>query len=385
MKKIKKMISLVIVAFILSLIPVQNMLAATVNLSGINWSVVDHTNWSNVVGDNDYNIGSPVSASAGQLVTYYNDVERGPAGFLNPDGYGMILERHVLISPDGNQLTFTGYGSPAFHDFLFVPNTVADEKVFKFSVNETAASYHSLQAYGFVFNASYETSDLNSRKLSGYYVGITNSFINLYQLTQVDVSGLNGLDTSKHIYLPTSVGASEGGFELVAQADKSLFQTTTLDSAEMRYFTIVTTKDSVVISQFTDVTFATLVNGKPILNQSNLTDSGTYGFGPYVAYDSHNCSDITRIVITDLSFSSPSLASNSEPVTPEKIELEPADTEPETTRQINDDRIMIAVPEQKSIPKTGEQSVLILGIGLMMAGAVLWLFLRRYRLNNDSI
>jgi LPXTG-motif cell wall-anchored protein len=347
MKKMKILTSILIVVFLLSIIPAQGMFAAVINSNEINWYIVDHTNWSNDPAASDYIINSQVSATAQKLITYWNEPERNPDGLLNDDGLGLILDRHIQISTDGTQLTFTGYGEPAFHDFLFSPNSISEEKIFKFSVDEKAATYHSLQAYGFVFNASYDLSDLNNRKMSGYYIGITQTKINLYLMNTVDVSLLN--KSGAGFALPTTLSDNAGGFTLVQSVAKSNFAVTPIGdpvTSLMRYFTIVATPTSVVVSQFTDSKFSTLVNSMPIINQTGLTDIGAYGFGPYVAYNSHGCSDVTRVVITDLTFSSPTLVSINAPATARKVELETQKVEPVQAWQLDDVMSLIAIPEQ---------------------------------------
>lgn len=76
--------------------------------------------------------------------------------------------QHIQVSSDGANMTFYGYTSPPYNDFMLFNNDVAGEKTFKFTLDGSQIYYHSMLGGGFLFNA---TAD--SDKLSGYLVLFT--------------------------------------------------------------------------------------------------------------------------------------------------------------------------------------------------------------------
>ena len=109
---------------------IQTVDSTTYNAAAINWYAFDHTNTS-------YAANTPTS-----LISYFNDFP-----VLNRD-------RHITFANGGSTIDFYGYGSPAYHDFLFNPDSDTDNKIFTFTMNESAVSYHTLQYGGFLLMRS---------------------------------------------------------------------------------------------------------------------------------------------------------------------------------------------------------------------------------------
>lgn len=152
--------------------------STTSSASDFKWERVDHTNVAgNAVSNDD------------DLVTYYADGNYDPNWQTDgwADGWALNQPYHIRTSDDGSTITFDGYGSPAYKDFLYTTNSNADNKIFNFQIDEAKVQYHSADGSGFLFGANY-TSNNGTRKLSGYVVLIGENNIGLYELKGIDVN-----------------------------------------------------------------------------------------------------------------------------------------------------------------------------------------------------
>lgn len=89
---------------------------------------------------------------------------------------------HIVINKD-KSIDFYGYGVTSYKDYLYKEYSNAGEKTFKFKIDETKASYHTLDGAGFMFNAKKE-NDL----LSGYVLLIREKDICIYRLDNVNTT-----------------------------------------------------------------------------------------------------------------------------------------------------------------------------------------------------
>lgn len=251
--------------------------------SGFSWNRYDHTNNSGLA-----------SSTVTSQVYYYNE----PYSNLRHD-------YHINIS--GNTIDFYGYGSPAYKDFLFAPNTNANNKVFKFTLDEAATSYHSGEGAGFLFNAK-----LTNGKLSGYLVLITGTetggdteYVTLYKLDDVDVgpfisetsSALDQVAAVANATGNTKVAKWGGYVALLKKVAK-----TTPSSGTKRYLKLAASAEKVSFYQFTDNTYAT-IKDKWIDDFSLPATFNSFGFGPIAGYRFHSCSQDTRFTFSDLGMS----------------------------------------------------------------------------------
>jgi len=311
MKRRKIPFLILALIFMVSVFPVTNVAAAEIKASQIDWYIVDHTNFSATVdpSSRNYDASSPESYTAKKLIAFFDDPEDD---YYSVDE-GLFQHRHIRISDDGTSITFSGYGTNGFHDFLFNPNSTAEEKTFKFAIDEEAASYHTLQYAGFLFNTKYDAGS-NPRTLTGYFVGVGYSTIDLFKLENVNVNKLNDPALFSHVTLDyMSVGGSDQGFTKLASVDKSLFPTTSVGESDMRYLKIVATPSNLKVYQYADADHTTPSGATDVVMDEDIDDiSDSYGFGPYAAYNSHWCSEVTWIDFLDLTFYSPTLVASDE-------------------------------------------------------------------------
>lgn len=87
---------------------------------------------------------------------------------------------HIVI--ENNVIDFYGYWKNSYKDFLYKEYTNPGKKIFKFRIDETKASYHTLDGAGFMFNANKVDN-----KLSGYILLFREKDICIYKINNVDI------------------------------------------------------------------------------------------------------------------------------------------------------------------------------------------------------
>lgn len=238
------------------------------------WEVYDHTN------------------NSATAIPFYRPYYAEVNGNYN-------LNNHITVST-GSQtnIDFYGYGSPAYKDFMYMPNTQFGKKIFDFTIQE-GSFYDALDGAGFLFNTSMTTStDLANRKMSGYLIFFEYQWsspppkVVVYQFTNIDVNGF-------HNNLSTAIQNGYAGFTKLAT-----FQA---GSEKTRIVKIEATSDSLKM----------WYNGSPVtwtLNSSATTtqtltlptDYGAYGFGPLVGYLYHGCGQLTHFTFNNVTMSTES-------------------------------------------------------------------------------
>lgn len=81
-----------------------------------------------------------------------------------------------------NKIIFYGYGMTSYKDFLYKEFDYSGKKIFKIIVDESKASYHTLEGAGFLIN-----STIKDNKISGYVVLYGEKTINIYRIDDVNV------------------------------------------------------------------------------------------------------------------------------------------------------------------------------------------------------
>ena len=177
--------------------------------------------------------------------------------------------RHIEIT---DAINFYGYGVESYKDFLYKEYEFAGEKIFRFQLDESRASYHTLDGAGFIFNAKKENG-----KITGDVLLLNQPKISLYRLENVDV------ETFKTQQGCTILSHAKGGAAIASA-----------------------TKPSVDIHQLeikvTPVGISVIDHGEEILN-ANIDYSTHAGedFGLLVSYLQHDCRILTNIEFSDFS------------------------------------------------------------------------------------
>lgn len=264
----------------------------TLTTNAFDWWSYDHTNETVVIDDEKHNY------IESQTV----------AGTQNTGNYE--LARHISIEDDGATFAFKGYGTSAYKDFLYLPNSSSEKKTFTFEIEEKEA-HDALDGTGFLFNTSITGSYTDgSQLMSGYFLMLeyntsgVGSAIKLYKFKDINTKTFH--NTASGLISGTS------GFTLVAKAPYS-------STDKFRRFQLITTKDSVKLyykghassfdtikGEFVEgdlVTFTDAADSTKTATSYQLVDmvSNSYGFGTLISYRSHGCDLKTNIQFTNVS------------------------------------------------------------------------------------
>src|SRR5262249_14746377 len=94
---------------------------------------------------------------------------------------------HVQSSNNGKTLTFYGYTSPAYKDYMLTSGTPSGKKIITFDMDESKVDYHSMEGGGFLFNTEIDSAG----KLSGYAILYVQGSIKVYSINGVDAAALH--------------------------------------------------------------------------------------------------------------------------------------------------------------------------------------------------
>ncbi|MFA9466239.1 MAG: Ig-like domain-containing protein [Velocimicrobium sp.] len=261
-----------------------------------------------------------------------------------------MLDRHVdLDTTNGTKLTFKGYGSSGYSDFMLLENEQTTNKTFQFDIKEYFAA-DALYGVGFFFNSNikYDTSK---------YTGV-NAQYDAYQNMELFLDGYllaltyNGNSTTgMHVYKVKDLNLYSYHNNNIQIGDNTYFNEIasfpiSLDgpykaSDDLRKFRVEVTPTTVMVyyAGFDDETHnVTMVSNENSADQFDLTSAGytafastTYSnlpalsftlnsdsskvteipldttfksggsdFGPMVKYGSHGCSRLTKVELSNL-------------------------------------------------------------------------------------
>ncbi len=99
-----------------------------------------------------------------------------------------------------NKIIFYGYGVNSYKDFLYKEFNYAGKKIFKIIVDESKASYHTLEGAGFLINAR-----IKDNKISGYVLLYGEKTIDLYRIDDLNLQTFKTAANSKVITYGTLV------------------------------------------------------------------------------------------------------------------------------------------------------------------------------------
>ncbi|MEO2202142.1 hypothetical protein ABGV42_00105 [Paenibacillus pabuli] len=116
----------------------------------------------------------------------HNFSDTAYAGATSDTGY---TTDHIVSN--GKKLTFYGYDTYGYRDFMLMPDSTSGKKTFTFDLNEAGIQYHSMQGGGFLFNVKSEGG-----LISGYVLLYEESGIRLYQIANASITSLRDMDTS---------------------------------------------------------------------------------------------------------------------------------------------------------------------------------------------
>lgn len=91
-----------------------------------------------------------------------------------------------------NKIIFYGYGVNSYKDFLYKEFNYTGKKIFKIIVDESKASYHTLEGAGFLIN-----STIKDNKISGYVLLYGEKTIDLYRIDGLSLQTFKTAANSK--------------------------------------------------------------------------------------------------------------------------------------------------------------------------------------------
>jgi len=244
------------------------------------WEVYDHTNFNDA-----------------SVIPYYRPYYADPyAGQVYGAGYEpqWNVENHIEVMTSGGQtdIDFRGYGSPAYKDFMYMPNTEYGKKKFDFTIQE-GYFYDALDGAGFLFNTSMSpNTDLANRTMSGYlvflnYIG-TVPTLEVYQFQNIDVNTFHN-NTGTRIQ-------SYAGFTRLASSSLPGAEVTRVVAIEATSATLKMWYNGTLVDW-------TLAGGGTGPQVALDTDFGAYGFGPLTGYSSHGCARPTLFTFLNVTMS----------------------------------------------------------------------------------
>ena len=290
----------------------------TTDLSG--WYVYDHydpaywnaraatlystgkiaTNSAAVAWQYDYAMSSTTDAK--RPYQAYSDFATGIIRLQDNIAAGAFLgnvkqyDQHIYsgVETSGAFMTFVGYGSPAYTDFLFYPDTLSGTKTVTYTIDSTNVVLHSMTSAGFLINTGID----DSGNIKGYilvygYSSNTTYTLNLYPIK----TGIKALDfSSSGAALSTYYDAA------ITPIVTNAFTTGTITDVQL---TITPSSLKVEQKNPADVTYSTMKEW------TGLASTSYNGFGPYVKYSGHGCYSTSSYKFTNLTMSSATVATTS--------------------------------------------------------------------------
>ncbi len=223
-------------------------------------NIITYDNWDfDEIWSIEENVSTPIFKDT--YYHYYDDAYWEWHTRFTKDDFAYNGE-HIIV--DSEAFKFYGYGTTSYKDFLYKEYEYAGEKKFSFILDETKASYHTLDGAGFILNAS-----RSNNELSGYILLFQETKICLYRLDNVN---LEEFETTADRTVESYAG------EPIASVDKT--------SATIHNLVMKASPTNITVSD----------NGTEILNV-NLDYSKHVGedFGLISSYTEHGCPILSEI------------------------------------------------------------------------------------------
>lgn len=200
------------------------------------------------------------------------------SGSMYGEGYPYHTD-HLAISSNGKVVDFYGHWhNPYFECALTDPQEKTrfiDTELFTFQINESKASFHTMEGTGFVFNADFNESTSTIKK--GYLVFYTRDTVDLYKISNLKVP-----------FEAAVLSSDEYGYNLDLSY-RTLIKSVEKPKSKIHNISIRATQNS----------FVFIDNDQELFNAA-LTPTNSYWFGPAVQWEKHNCSQESHITFTDL-------------------------------------------------------------------------------------
>lgn len=204
------------------------------------------------------------------------------------------LNHHILSylneQTGTSNMAFAGYGTKPYADWMLYPASSSSTRSFSFNIDASVINTHTLTGFGFFMNAGVEDG-----KLYGYLLYFDAG--NAYSGTgAVSIKKINGISADSETTVFT-------GQSTVSGADKSF----SLGSQKKVRLTCELKENSLTIQQQAFSSDGNLSDPVNVLTNFSIPQfyggKKLNGFGPWVGYSSHGCTDFSSIIYTDLAMS----------------------------------------------------------------------------------
>lgn len=294
-----------------------------------NWYVYDHYEpfqwgggyydttapqaWQDVYGENPkrsyyaYTMGHQYYLSNPKNGNPVNTIEEwlGRQEDYTADTLGLCLaqfKEHIYSGRQNGlpQMTFVGYGNPAYVDFLYYDPESDGEKVVNFDIDSSKVLTHTLQGTGFLVNAGVDENGFMHGYLVYYtYLNTSANYIYLCDVSNIRAEALHDRMNYSDINL---LGRKCTVENLKGEAVQGIPITGWQTEMSIQ---IVATPESIVVRQQPKNAEGSIDKVDPILTYripEDRRDSPYSGFGPLVAYtdDGHNCQRASAFTYSNL-------------------------------------------------------------------------------------
>ncbi len=269
------------------------------------WNIYDHyfspTYFASSKTDQDKADLLTLAGRTGQPFYYYAEtsgIQNNGFYTTADEGTDYVYARDKHIYADGQRVTFLGYSSPAYNDFMIYPDENQGDKTVEFSVYLDGVSTHTLDGAGYLVNTSIDNAGLIDGYLVFYdYSGsstISGESIYLYKLTNVNATTLH--DSGSALNSLSGSGVTKILGPIIPAVDGKTGTGTSVKDIRISVINN-TLKFYEKNGENTSDTYHEVI--------SQALDSGTgYGFGPYVDYLGHGCPELTTFTYDNLQMSS---------------------------------------------------------------------------------
>ncbi|MBP1930208.1 SwmB domain-containing protein [Ammoniphilus resinae] len=210
-----------------------------------------------------------------------------------PEGNTGTPYKHIWVYNGGKKIVFYGYESPAYRDFMYMPNSSPTPKTFTFTMDDNNINNHSMKGGGFLFNAKITNEDqYTTSENSGYLPSIVPSDV-------LDNQRISGYVLLLEKYTDSNTGKT-GSYPALYKVDNISLNDFHNNGGGL---TLLTSDSSKLLAGVHNIKIE--VSGKKFkmwdtVDETTNTmeyelpdDFGSYGFGPLAEYTGHGCQQLS--------------------------------------------------------------------------------------------
>jgi len=207
------------------------------------------------------------------------------------------LDQHIyaLKGGDGSYaMTFVGYGSPAYCDYLYYPATSAGTKQVSFTVDSNYVNTHTMSASyggaGYLLNTGIDST-------TGYITGyvLLFQFSSPSEISAIRLMKINDNVLADDFHQNGLFHFNSNSYSYVSDYATEIMSVGGLDWSTIMDVSLEITPSNVkvLLKNAADADYSEIIN-------EALDSTGYNGFGPFTQYSSHGCASNTQFRFTKL-------------------------------------------------------------------------------------